>query len=137
VNDLVPHPWVSGWLGERAWSSPEETPSSFVSFNTDADPTPFKITHNRDMMFDGDQLQQDYNFIDYWFGDPAAPYRARHYLGDDEVSIFLTEKDGIPITVEAALTLLPNDVLDYCRRRFGVVKVLTQDGYVEIESGGA
>ena len=83
----VAHPWIPGWVGERSWTPPGDEPSDFISFDTRNEAQPYKIAHNRDMMFSGSRLEQDYNFIDYFFGDPGEPIRARYYLLDDEVSV--------------------------------------------------
>jgi hypothetical protein len=134
MTDVVPHPFIPNWEGQRDWSAPGEPPSTFFSFQTEGGIEPFRISHDRDMMFEGDRLKQDYNFIDYLFGDPEHPVRGRHYLGDDGVSIFLPDTVGIQKTVAAALMLLPKDILHYFQRRFGRVSIMTTEGYVEIGS---
>jgi hypothetical protein len=132
--DGVRHPFIPNWEGQRGWTAPGEQPSTFFSFQTEAGIEPFRITHNRDMMFEGDGLMQDYNFIDYLFGDPEHPVRGRHYLGDDGVCIFLPDTVEIPATTKAALTLLPQDILHYFQRRFGRVSIMTNEGYADISS---
>jgi hypothetical protein len=126
------HPFIPNWKGERGWTAPGEPPSTFISFQTEGGIEPFRINHNRDMMFEGDGLMQDYNFIDYLFGDPAHPVRGRHYLGDDGVSISLPNTVAIQETCAAALALLPDDILHYFQRRFGRVSIMTTQGYADL-----
>jgi hypothetical protein len=126
------HPSIPNWEGERGWSAPGEPPSTFISFQTEGGVEPFRITHNRDMMYEGDALMQDYNFIDYLFGDPAHPVRGRHYLGDDGVTISLPDTVAIQDTCEAALAFLPEDILRYFQRRFRRVGIMTSQGCVDL-----
>jgi hypothetical protein len=135
VTDPNPqHPFIPNWEGERGWSAPGEPPSTFTFFQTEGGIEPFRITHNRDMMFVGGGLMQDYNFIDSLFGDPEHPVRGRHYLGDDGVSISLPDTLEIQETCAAALALLPDDILHYFQRRFGRVSIMTTQGYADIGS---
>lgn len=127
----VHHPWIEGWKGEPSWSAPGEPMSEFVVFDTQGDSQPFRVTHDRDMMFDHGDCVQDYNFIDYFFGPEDQPIRCRHYLGDDHVSVFLP-LEGVPKTSAEVTQRLPVDVLNYLRRRFQRVQVMMVDGYREI-----
>jgi hypothetical protein len=136
TDDKAPHPWIQDWLGERSWSAPGDAQSEFVVFETQGDTAPFKIVHDRDMMFDHGALVQDYNFIDYFFGDPAQPIRARHYLGDDHISVSY-ESDVPAKTKEQAERHLPAEVLAYLRHRFSRIDVMMADGYKEIWSNPA
>jgi hypothetical protein len=131
TDEKVPHPWIADWLGERSWSAPGEPQSEFLVFDTEADCQPFKIIHDRDMMFDHGALVQDYNFIDYFFGDEAKPIRARHYLGDDHVSVSYESNVPAKTTAEAA-SHLPAEVLAYLQHRFNRIDVLMAEGYQEI-----
>jgi hypothetical protein len=131
TDDKVPHPWITDWLGERSWSAPGEAPSEFLVFDTQGDSAPFKIVHDRDMMFDHGALVQDYNFIDYFFGDPEKPIRARHYLGDDHISVSYAG-DTPAKTKEAAKRHVPEAVLAYLQHRFNRIDVMMAEGYQEI-----
>ncbi|MCH7861889.1 hypothetical protein ACQKOH_21645 [Sphingomonas sp. NPDC092331] len=127
----VDHPFVPGWQGMAGWTAPGEPPSPFLSFEAGDLGAPFRITHGRDMMFDHGELVQDYNFLDYFFGDPAAPVRARHYLGERSVAAYLP---GLPedANLAQARAAFPEDVLRYLQRRFNAVEVLTGEGYCEL-----
>ncbi|MFS2109590.1 hypothetical protein ACCC88_07880 [Sphingomonas sp. Sphisp140] len=125
------HPYVPGWQGERGWTAPGEQPSGFLSFEAGDLGAPFRIEHGRDMMYDHGELQQDYNFIDYLFGDPAEPVHARHYLGDRHVSVDLPSL-RTDATLAQARAVFPDDILRYLQRRFDTVEVLTGEGYREL-----
>lgn len=127
----VDHPFVPGWQGDRSWTAPGEPPSAFVTFEAGDLGAPFRIAHGRDMMFDHGELVQDYNFLDYFFGDPAAPVRARHYLGERSVAVYLP---GLPedANLAQARAAFPEDALRYLRRRFHAIEVLTGEGYCEL-----
>lgn len=83
------------------------------------------------MMFKGGALEQDYNFVDYLFGDPGNPTHARYYLADDHVSVDLPNLPA-NATIEQAREAFPVGVLQYLQRRFNTVHVLTRDGYREL-----
>ena len=97
----VPHPSTPCWIGSRSWTDRSEPLSDFVSYDTRADIQPYLITHNRDQFRRGSQLEQDYNFIDYWFGDPASPIRARYYLRSEEsVGVILPGDAGERLSLD-------------------------------------
>ncbi|ATY33759.1 hypothetical protein [Sphingomonas psychrotolerans] len=125
------HPFVPEWKGERSWSAPGELPSTFVVFEAGDLGAPFRIEHGRDMMFNDGELEQDYNFIDYFFGDPDAPIRARHYLHDEHVSVVLPSLPS-NVTLAQVGAFFPSDTLQYLQRRFASVQVLTAEGYSEL-----
>ena len=87
------------------------------------------ITHDRDQFRDDGQLEQDYNLINYWFGDPAAPIQARHYLGSYEVSVILPGAAESGVSLDEAKAAMPDGVLCYLQTRFAKVDVLTASGY--------
>jgi hypothetical protein len=126
------HPEIDCWTGGRGWSAPGEAASSLVSFDTDDDIEPFKMTHNRDLIYDGGRLEQDYNFIDYYFGDPTAPVQARHYLDSHEVTIDPPERTHLPQTADEAALLLDPAIIRYFKKRFRSVLILTADAYQEL-----
>ena len=129
----VEHPYVPAWEGQRAWTPPGEPPSPSVSFEAGELGAPFSITHHREMMFDADELTQDYNYIDYHFGSPDAPIRARHYLLENRISLALPVVHG---DVEEGGRHVPADILAYLQRRFDMVELLTQGGYQQLWSAG-
>jgi hypothetical protein len=130
----VPHPFIPDWSGERSWTAPGEPLSDFITFQTDGDIEPFRISHDRDMMFDGGALVQDYNFIDYFFGDPKHPICGRHYIGDSHVSISFAGSVPLEATPQSAASHVPHEVLRYFRRRFPSVSILTAEGYLELSA---
>ena len=130
----IAHPEVPCWSGERSWTAPGEPISDTVSYDTRGDARPFLITHKRDQLRDGQEVVQDYNFIDYWFGDPASPLHARHYLRDDGVFVTLPHEAGEKLTLDEVRARFPSDVLCYLQKRFDRIEVLLQDGYQEIWS---
>ena len=129
----VAHPSVPCWGGDRSWTAPGEAQSDTVIYDTDDDIEPYLITHNRDQIRRGAGLEQDYNFIDYWFGDPANPIRARYYLrGDESVGIILPGGAGERLALDEIRRRFPADVLCYLQRRFDRIEVLVADGYREL-----
>lgn len=128
----VPHPDVPAWLGEGSWTAPGDPVSDYVTWDTVNDEQPFRMAHNRDLIVNGGQVEQDYNFIDYWFGDPDQPVRARHYLSDWDVSIILPQHGEAALPVEQAKAAVPPNVLLYLQKRFGAIRVLADSGYETI-----
>ena len=108
----VPHPQVKEWLGESAGNNPE-----FVVWDTNDGLNP-TITHDRDLMMDDGQIEQDYRFLDYDFGI----IKARAYLDYPEL-----------VHVElGSQRALPADVALYLKSRFAEIKVMGQEGYETI-----
>lgn len=132
-SNLVRHPQISCWMGNRSWTAEGEPLSEFVVYDTDNENLPFRIQHNRDQIRDGDELTQDYNFIDYFFGDPSDPTHARHYLLDDHVSVDLPTASKV-IALQDARKAFPPDILCYLQKRFPKIKVLVAEGYKELWS---
>jgi hypothetical protein len=91
------------------------------SFHTDDDDLPIAITHARDTIVLGGQLEQDYRFLNYRFRGHTGEIVARVYL-DDVWEISITE----PVDLAA----LPDDVMAYLQKRFRVIKQLSgAEGY--------
>jgi hypothetical protein len=130
----VVHPEVSCWTGLRTWTAANEVPSQTVVYDTAQDVEPFLITHKRDQIRDKDGLVQDYNFIDYWFGQPASPIHARHYLGDNHVYVDVPVAEGERLSIETVQAYFPSDVLCYLQKRFDRIEVLVDGGYRELWS---
>jgi len=92
---------------------------------------PIAIEHKCEEIFDGDKLEQKYNYIIYHFDCGGAYFWARTYLDDIEtVSLhgpFESRATMKPINCsfdEAALT--------YLRRRFQNIQTLRNGGYAPI-----
>ena len=49
--------------------------------------TPVQIEHSIDEVWDGDELQQYYNYLDYHFEEGGAYLRARVYLDDPRTAL--------------------------------------------------
>ena len=115
----LPHPDVPEWLSEPTWSSDGE----FKTWTTEGDGTPFAMRHDRDFMMRGEQVEQDYNFITYFFGDPEKPVQARIYLDDPSaVSV---------IPVDQA-SCIPDEVMLFLKKRFRKISVLGDEGYTRV-----
>jgi hypothetical protein len=129
----VPHPSAPCWTGERSWTAPGSAPSDTIVYDARDVAQPYLITHNRDQIRRGRGLEQDYNFIDYWFGDPGSPIRARYYLRSDEsVSVNLPGDAATRLSLAEIRARFPADVLCYLQRRFDRIEVLVADGYQEL-----
>jgi hypothetical protein len=129
----VTHPGVPCWSGDRSWTAPGEAQSEIVVYDTGDDIEPYLITHNRDQIRRGAGLEQDYNFIDYWFGDPGNPIRARYYLRRDEsVAVDLPGDAATRLSLEEIRARFPADVLCYLQSRFDRIEVHVADGYQEL-----
>ncbi|MGQ0661596.1 hypothetical protein [Sphingosinicella sp.] len=123
-----PHPAVPCWQG---WTG--STADGVVVYDTRGDIQPYLITHNRDQIRRGGQLEQDYNHIDYWFGDPSHPIRARYYFRHDEsVQVDLPADAGNRFSLAEVRERFPADILCYLQRRFDRIEVLVEDGYREL-----
>lgn len=135
TDQSIDHPEVPCWKGHREWTEPGKPVSQNHYFDTKDDVEPFEISHDRDTFYEGTELQQDYNFINYLFGDESDPLYARHYLNSREVSIILPESAGIfESSIEAQKSISPS-VLCYLKKRFSKGSVLLEDGYMNIWGG--
>lgn len=93
--------------------------------------TPTSIRHQCEEIWDGDRLQQRYNYLVYTFDAEGLHYWARAYFDEiDEVSLFGPFENEAR-TVQLAKPLNP-DILDYLKRRFRSISVLGAEGYEEI-----
>ena len=61
----VAHPWIPCWTGEG---------TSLTVFSTDEDEQPVRITHNHDLILEGSQISQSYNFLDYQFENEGRAF---------------------------------------------------------------
>ena len=102
----------------------------------DNDPiVPTRITHKSEQIWNGDDLEQNYNYLVYEFETDLHLYRARSYLDDiqtvslfgpfDKNSSVLTPLEGVEIDQR---------ILDYLRRRYLAITRLGPTGlYVPIK----
>jgi hypothetical protein len=129
MTGQVLHPYIPDWKGERGWNAPGEPLSTLISFVTDDEDLPYKITHNRDIIYHEGKLEQNYNFIDYYFGDASDPLRARAYMDENEAKIILPETTTIPETLSAARAQVDIAVLQYLQKRYRQISIMTAQGY--------
>jgi hypothetical protein len=123
------HPLVPNWVGDRGWSAEGEEPSALISFDTVGDIEPTKISHHRDVIYIDGRLEQDYNFIDYVFGNGPSQVSARFYLDEVEVKIGLTEGAKVYSSAKAAGEHLDPKILLYFQKRFRSIAIITSNGY--------
>lgn len=101
----------------------------------DEDPIqPVRIMHNCEQIWNGNSLEQNYNYLVYEFETEQHQYRARAYLDRiGTVAIYGPfDKDS---TGSAPVVGVEIDqrVLAYLRRRYSQVTRLGPTGYVPIE----
>jgi hypothetical protein len=85
----------------------------------DPDPIePTRIEHAVDDVWEGEQLLQRYNFLDYHFEHEGAYCRARSYADDFRDATLFGPFDG-PGSIRKIIALdFERDVLKYLQRRF-------------------
>jgi hypothetical protein len=95
---------------------------------------PLRIVHNSEQIWDGETLQQNYNYLVYEFETEQHSYRARAYLDQIHTVAILGVFDK-STTPAAPLRGVEIDrrVLAYLRRRYAEVTLLGPTGYVPIE----
>lgn len=95
---------------------------------------PVRITHNCEQLWNGNVLEQDYNYLMYEFETEKYLYRARAYLDDIRaVAVFGPfEKDAVSSARSEGVEM-DQRVLAYLRRRYGTIKALGPTGYVPID----
>jgi hypothetical protein len=112
TGDLVGEPG-SPLFGQTRPLSPSEVSERV------ADPiVPTQIEHSVDEVWDGDRLEQRYNYVDYHFERDGAHCRARSYADDfGEVTLFglFHGPDGTRTTSDPSLE---RDVRAYLGKRF-------------------
>jgi hypothetical protein len=96
--------------------------------------TPVRITHRSEQHWNGDVLEQNYNYLLYEFETEQHIYRARAYLDDiSTVAVFGPyDKNASSLTPLEGLEI-DERVLHYLRRRYSAVTRLEREGYVPIE----
>ena len=95
---------------------------------------PARIVHNSEQIWDGNTLEQNYNYLVYEFETDEHLYRARAYLDDLQTVSILGRFDRVSSQHEI-LTSEQVDprILAYLRRRYGVIEILGPTGYTPIE----
>ena len=95
---------------------------------------PARIVHNSEQIWNGDTLEQNYNYLVYEFETDEHLYRARAYLDDIQTVSILGRFDRASSQPEI-LTSEQVDprILAYLRRRYAVIMILGPAGYTPIE----
>lgn len=103
-------------------------PDGYVG--SESDPIrPVHIHHEVDEIWDGGNLEQWYNFIDYEFEQDGVFARARVYTDAiDTVALFGPFR-GRNTTQEIAAPAFIEAVRGYLKRRFNRIQRLTASGY--------
>lgn len=95
---------------------------------------PVRITHNSEQLWNGNDLEQNYNYLVYEFETEQHSYRARAYLDDIQtVSVYGPFDKSASNPVPLAGVQVDQRVLDYLRRRYRSIQRLGSAGYVPIE----
>lgn len=126
------------FLAMAACASPQVigVPVSLAEFRVDEEDAilPVRITHPSEQMWNGNTLEQNYNYLVYEFETEEHLYRARAYLDDIQtVSIHgpFDRYSSNPAPL-AGVEIDPR-VIAYLRRRYAVITVLGPTGYVPLE----
>jgi hypothetical protein len=95
---------------------------------------PARIVHNSEQIWNGNTLEQNYNYLLYEFETDEHLYRARAYLDDIQTVSILGRFDRASSQPEV-LTSEQVDprILAYLRRRYAVITILGPTGYTPIE----
>jgi hypothetical protein len=95
---------------------------------------PARIVHNSEQIWNGNTLEQNYNYLVYEFDTEEHLYRARAYLDDIQTVSILGRFDRASSQPEI-LTSEQVDprILAYLRRRYAVIMILGPTGYTPIE----
>ena len=95
---------------------------------------PTRIVHNSEQIWNGNTLEQNYNYLVYEFETDEHVYRARAYLDDIQTVSILGRFDRVSSTPQI-LTSEQVDprILAYLRRRYAVITILGTTGYTPIE----
>ena len=130
----VRHLHIPCWTGERTWTAEGEPPSAMTVFDTEGEEPPRLIRHDHDMIFNGSEPVQSYNFITYNFDNGDDPFVARAYLDDiDTVSIMFRNAPG-PRTIAEARPRIGAGALCYLQKRYRTINVLVESGYERLRA---
>lgn len=80
--------------------------------------TPVQIEHSIDEVWDGDELEQYYNYLDYHFEDGGAYLRARVYLDDPQTALLFGPFDSRQSVKAVTAPSVREAVQGYLARRF-------------------
>lgn len=96
---------------------------------------PVRITHYCEKIWDGDTLQQNYNYLLYEFEIGPHRYQARSYLDDiDTVAVYGPFAKGSASNEPLAGADIDQQILAYLRRRYTKIDRFGPGGYVPIEA---
>ena len=98
---------------------------------------PVEIEHAIDEVYDGDKLEQRYNFLDYHFERDEAYCRARSYADDFQTVTLFGPFENKGSIQKVSRPDLERDVLRYLQRRFRNVKPTPEDTAVTNEEKAA
>ena len=94
---------------------------------------PVRITHNSEQIWNGNTLEQNYNYLVYEFETEQHLYRARAYLHEiHTVAVFGPFEKVSASAAPLAGVEVDQRVLAYLRRRYPEIKKLGPSGYVPI-----
>lgn len=101
----------------------------------DEDPiVPVRIAHNSEQIWNGETLEQNYNYLIYEFETERHFYRARSYLDDiHTVAIFGPFDKGNETPMPLEGVEIDERVISYLRRRYAEVRRFGPNGYEVIE----
>jgi hypothetical protein len=111
------------------------TPMSDVRLDEEDAIVPARIMHNSEQIWNGNSLEQNYNYLVYEFETDEHLYEARAYLDDIRTVSILGRYDRARRAQREILTSEQVDprILAYLRRRYRVIKILGPTGYTPIE----
>ena len=95
---------------------------------------PARIVHNSEQIWNGNTLEQNYNYLVYEFETDEHLYRARAYLDDIQTVSILGRFDRASSQPEMLTSeQVDPHILAYLRRRYSVIMILGPTGYRPIE----
>ena len=109
-------------------------PMTEFRFEEDDPIIPTKITHKSEQLWDGNSLEQSYNYLVYEFETEQHRYFARAYLHEIEtVSIHGPfDKSAAELSAIDDVEIDPR-ILAYLRRRYPEITVLREEGYEPLD----
>lgn len=110
------------------------TPMSDFRMDSEDAIVPVRITHSSEQTWNGNTLEQNYNYLVYEFEIGEHIYRARAYLDDIRTVSILGRFDSAGST-PVLLTKAEVDprVLAYLQLRYAVIMLLGPTGYEPID----
>lgn len=95
---------------------------------------PVRITHNCEQIWDGNSLEQDYNYLVYEFETEQHQYNARSYLHEmHTVAVYGPFEKNADSNTPVKGVAIDQRVLAYLRRRYAEITKLTPTGYVPVK----